>query len=72
MDPTTRSDRSCPDCLIPLRLEVHEALSFDKCPQCGGIWLDKGEMTQIVEMTLHSVMPTPFTRRRGRSLSDLD
>lgn len=64
--------RFCPDCHVQLRLEVHETLSFDKCSQCGGIWLDKGEMTQIIEMTLHSVMPTPFTRRGGRALSDLD
>ncbi|WP_211211169.1 zf-TFIIB domain-containing protein, partial [Asticcacaulis biprosthecium] len=64
--------RRCPDCDIPLKLEVVDTLSFDKCPQCGGIWLDKGELTQIVEMTLHSVMPTPFTRRGGRALSDLD
>lgn len=31
-----------------LELE-HKGVTVDKCEQCGGIWLDKGELQKIVD-----------------------
>jgi len=33
----------CPHCSVPLEIQMHEDDEYDLCPQCGGIWLDRGE-----------------------------
>ncbi|NLE65121.1 MAG: zf-TFIIB domain-containing protein [Elusimicrobia bacterium] len=41
---------SCPHCQIPLRVinyAYDSGVMVDKCPQCGGFWLDKGELESI-------------------------
>ena len=39
----------CPKCGVKLvEREVHE-ITVDDCAECGGIWLDKGELERMVE-----------------------
>ena len=37
--------RKCPKCGADLREEVHGQAKVDICPDCGGMWLDAGELT---------------------------
>ncbi len=39
---------SCPKC--PGRLEAYtfEGFALDRCHECGGVWLDRGELEAIV------------------------
>jgi len=40
----------CPKCGVELvQRELHD-VTVDDCGQCGGIWLDKGELNRIVEL----------------------
>lgn len=43
-----RPQPACPKC--PGKLETYRFMGFilDQCPDCGGIWLDKGELEGIV------------------------
>lgn len=38
----------CAKCTGPLRRETHKGLEIDRCPQCGGIFLDDGELKRVV------------------------
>ena len=40
----------CPKCGIPLRMDLYEGVEIDQCSQCGGTWLDEGELTAIVNI----------------------
>ena len=42
---------NCPECKTVVMYRrywsVKKQLEFDECPQCGGVWLDAGELTHI-------------------------
>ena len=37
----------CPRCGAQLEEREHEGIKIDVCPDCGGTWLDKGELELI-------------------------
>jgi uncharacterized C2H2 Zn-finger protein len=37
----------CPRCGSDLKEQHAEQVKIDECPECGGIWLDKGELEQL-------------------------
>ena len=39
----------CPICNIPLMIADKQGVEIDYCPQCRGIWLDRGELEKIIE-----------------------
>jgi len=41
------SDRLCPDCRIPINPDVVQGVHLDACGQCGGVWFDDGELTEV-------------------------
>ena len=38
----------CPRCTGKLHSEVYDEVNIDRCDTCGGVWLDAGELEQIV------------------------
>jgi uncharacterized protein len=40
---------NCPICNISLQLAEKQGVEIDYCPQCRGIWLDRGELEKIIE-----------------------
>jgi hypothetical protein len=39
---------NCPRCKGKLHAQVYDAVNVDRCDTCGGVWLDAGELEQIV------------------------
>jgi Zn-finger nucleic acid-binding protein len=39
----------CPVCKIGLQMSDRQGIEIDYCPQCRGIWLDRGELDKIIE-----------------------
>mgnify|MGYP000974506447 CR=1 FL=1 len=39
----------CPVCKVPLVMSDRQGVEIDYCPQCRGIWLDRGELDKIIE-----------------------
>jgi hypothetical protein len=39
---------SCPRCDGKLHLKTYEDVSVDQCDRCHGIWLDAGELEELV------------------------
>lgn len=39
----------CPVCKVSLALSDRNGIEIDYCPQCRGVWLDRGELDKIIE-----------------------
>jgi Zn-finger nucleic acid-binding protein len=39
----------CPRCQVDLSISDRQGIEIDFCPQCRGVWLDRGELDKIVE-----------------------
>ena len=39
----------CPRCQVDLAISDRQGIEIDFCPQCRGVWLDRGELDKIVE-----------------------
>lgn len=39
----------CPVCNVDLIMADRQGVEIDYCPQCRGIWLDRGELDKIIE-----------------------
>lgn len=50
---------NCPKCFEPLRIAERQGVEIDYCPDCRGIWLDKGELDKIIDRTLQSEAAAP-------------
>jgi len=40
---------NCPVCAVELRLAERQGVEIDYCPECRGVWLDRGELDKIIE-----------------------
>jgi Zn-finger nucleic acid-binding protein len=56
----------CPVCDVALVISSREGIEIDHCPQCRGVWLDRGELDKIIERAAPAVLrgnaetaPTP-------------
>ncbi len=39
----------CPQCKTALVMADRQGVEIDHCPNCRGVWLDRGELDKIVE-----------------------
>lgn len=39
----------CPKCQVDLSISDRQGVEIDFCPQCRGVWLDRGELDKIIE-----------------------
>ena len=39
----------CPNCGATLVMSDRQGVEIDYCPDCRGVWLDKGELDKIIE-----------------------
>ncbi|MDB5523128.1 MAG: hypothetical protein JWM58_891 [Rhizobium sp.] len=39
----------CPACHVALVMSERQGVEIDYCPQCRGVWLDRGELDKIIE-----------------------
>jgi Zn-finger nucleic acid-binding protein len=39
----------CPACAVDLKMADRQGVEIDYCPQCRGVWLDRGELDKIIE-----------------------
>ena len=50
---------SCPVCRVPLVMSDRQGVEIDYCPQCRGVWLDRGELDKIIERATAELAPPP-------------
>lgn len=39
---------TCPRCSVKLNLTQRQGVEIDACPECRGVWLDRGELDKII------------------------
>lgn len=50
----------CPACKTTiLAMTERQGIEIDYCPQCRGIWLDRGELDRLLARVETDVAPTP-------------
>ena len=48
----------CPNCDQTLVMTDRQGIEIDYCPNCRGVWLDKGELDKIIERSADYVKGT--------------
>ena len=52
----------CPVCTgLDLKMAERQGVEIDYCPECRGVWLDRGELDKIVERSYASTNTLPPT-----------
>jgi Zn-finger nucleic acid-binding protein len=56
----------CPVCLQPdLVMAERQGIEIDYCPQCRGVWLDRGELDKIIERSAAQSPAPPAPSQPG-------
>jgi Zn-finger nucleic acid-binding protein len=56
---------NCPACQTELKMADRQGVEIDYCPQCRGVWLDRGELDKIIDRaTADRSSSTAFEGRR--------
>ena len=56
---------SCPVCRVPLAMSDRQGIEIDYCPQCRGVWLDRGELDKIIERSAPEAVAPPPPQQRA-------
>ncbi len=68
----------CPIDDSPLSVSSREGVEIDFCPQCRGVWLDRGELDKIIDRAANSLAAAPMvttpepSRQRDDDRRDTD
>ena len=49
----------CPVCRTALVMSERQGIEIDYCPDCRGVWLDRGELDKIIERSTAPAPPQP-------------
>ncbi len=49
----------CPICQVTLQMTDRQGVEIDYCPKCRGVWLDRGELQKIIDISLAQGNPNP-------------
>ncbi|MGR3511161.1 MAG: TFIIB-type zinc ribbon-containing protein [Paracoccaceae bacterium] len=67
----------CPIDGTPLVMTDRQGVEIDYCPQCRGVWLDRGELDKIIERSIpqqrghQEAEYEPRRKKRGSFLDDI-
>ncbi len=66
----------CPACRVDLVMSERQGVEIDYCPQCRGVWLDRGELDKILERSAAELparaQPTGSGGHAGEHRGDRD
>ena len=70
---------NCPVCNVTLQMTERQGIEIDYCPQCRGVWLDRGELDKLIERSAAAPGPassgpsssgTTYAPPQGRRYED--
>ena len=64
---THHAAMDCPICRLPLVMSDRQGIEIDYCPQCRGVWLDRGELDKIVERSAAAISAAASVRAPASS-----
>ncbi len=61
----------CPICAnVDLLMTERQTVEIDYCPQCRGIWLDRGELEKIIDRSMAVSSDQPLRHYKGHDDDD--
>jgi len=63
---------NCPVCNETLLLTNRQEVEIDYCPECRGIWLDRGELDKIIERANPQIADKPLAMNAFANSHDDD
>ncbi|WP_227732247.1 TFIIB-type zinc ribbon-containing protein [Yersinia proxima] len=58
----------CPVCKdTQLVMSERKSIEIDYCPNCRGVWLDRGELDKIIEKSTESAPATSYSEPRDNT-----
>jgi len=68
MNPHQEHTMRCPSCTdTALVMSERQGVEIDYCPQCRGVWLDRGELDKLIERSA-AMTPAPAKSAAAQSL----
>jgi uncharacterized protein len=69
---STATALRCPRCEAPMRTYERNGVHVDRCTDCGGVFLDRGELDRLItaESTYYGPGEDRFANDRGRRRRD--
>ena len=62
---------NCPVCTnVNLVLSERQGIEIDYCPQCRGVWLDRGELDKVIDRSLAGSTGQRFENERREPSRD--
>ena len=61
----TATGMLCPTCRVGLVMSERQGVEIDYCPQCRGVWLDRGELDKIIERSGAPTLTTPAAQQHA-------
>ena len=61
---------NCPD--AALAMTDRQGIEIDYCPQCRGVWLDRGELDKLLERVATAAPPRAANATSRRDFVDSD
>ncbi len=56
---------NCPACQVQLVMSDRQGVEIDYCPQCRGVWLDRGELDKLIERSTTHVTSDRYRNERA-------
>lgn len=56
-DMNVKGRMMCPVCEVPLSMADRQGIEIDFCPDCRGVWLDRGELDKVIERSVSVMAP---------------
>ncbi|HEX8390704.1 MAG TPA: zf-TFIIB domain-containing protein [Candidatus Saccharimonadales bacterium] len=56
---------NCPNDQTMLVMSERRGIEIDYCPQCRGVWLDRGELDKLLEHDAPTIQQSPQQRPSG-------
>ena len=60
----------CPNCEQLLQISQRQNVEIDYCPVCRGVWLDKGELDKIIDLSNQQI--SQLSKKRSDNDDDDD
>jgi Zn-finger nucleic acid-binding protein len=69
---TSAAGMPCPVCRVSLVMSERQGVEIDYCPQCRGVWLDRGELDKILERSAQDAPAAPPVQQPSFSRPQYD
>ena len=66
----TAPTMSWPVCSVVLVISERQGIEIDYCPQCRGVWLDRGELDKLIERSTQPVHKFQEPQPSGKGFGD--